>query len=82
MTGHWKGLGLNVQWFSARDSVLPFPKGFQKYGAGEEALVTMNRLSQGGLQVWRLLEFSSQGVRGAKYPVIHRTLPLEEEVSL
>lgn len=42
----------------------------------------MNRLSQDGLQVWGLLEFSSQGTRNAKYPVIHRTLPLEEEASL
>lgn len=34
------------------------------------------------VSVCELLEFRSQGTGGAKYPAVHRTGPLEEEVSL
>lgn len=60
----------------------PSPKVFRNMGCvGESFVVTMNGLSQvvykfGGS--WNFVP----GARDAKCPVIHRTLPAEEEVSL
>lgn len=81
-TWHLGGLGLDAQWFSIRDSKYPSlpPRCLEVWG--ESFVVTMDRLLQSGLQVWELLEFSSQGASDATYPIMHRTVPLEEEVSL